>query len=190
MKTSRPRTLRLFPSAFAVVLLTLSILACEGEGEYPPSTPADAVLAMEDLLLVSGTSMFLLFEAESSPAGEIANDTESVRLAWEGVDEQSAEGTYTISLADHSVGRDSVFAADYNGYIMTGSIVLTSEVEDANSMRADLQLSHESPEEFPIRRLLLEIDGSEEVEGRLVPTGELSVNGEPVDLELMADAFD
>jgi hypothetical protein len=36
----------------------------------------------------------------------------------------------------------------------------------------------------------MELAGSEEMEGRVVPTGSLRVNGEEIDLALMAAAFE
>lgn len=170
-------------------LLALLLAGCESS-KYPEATPEDAVLAMEDVLLVSGTSMFLLFEADDADTGELSNDSESVTLSWERVDRESGSGSYTISLADHTIGAGSVFASDYNGYSMTGSIVLESQGPGRNTMQADLELAHPSPEEYPVRRLVMELAGSEELEGRLVPKGSLTVNGEAIDLALMAAAFE
>ena len=170
-------------------LLALLLFSCESS-KYPEATPEDAVLAMEDVLLVSGTSMFLLFEAEDATTGELSNDSESVTLSWEAVDRESGSGTYTITLADHTIGEESVFATDYNGYSMTGSITLESQGPGRNTMQADLELGHPAPEEYPVRRLVMELAGSEEREGRLVPQGSLKVNDEEVDLSLMAAAFE
>jgi hypothetical protein len=177
---------------YALILIGLVAFlgaSCESS-QYPEATAEDAVLAMEDVLLVSGTSMFLLFEAEDAESGELSNDSESVTLSWETVDRETGSGTYTITLTDHTIGSESIFAGDYNGYAMTGSIVLESQGPGSNEMRADLELGHDSPEEFPVRKLVMELAGSEEVEGRVVPTGSLRINGEEIDLALMAAAFE
>lgn len=173
----------------SIGLLALFFLGCDSS-RYPEATAEDAVLAMEDVLLVSGTSMFLLFEAGEAESGELSNDSESVTLAWETEDRESGSGTYTITLADHTIGADSIFAGDYNGYSMSGSIVLDSQGPGNNSMRADLELVHPSPEEFPVRKLEMELSGTEEIEGRVVPQGSLLVNGDEIDLELMSAAFE
>lgn len=178
---------------FLILLLAMTALfvgSCSESDTYPEAKPEDAVLALEDVLLVSGTSMFLLFEAENSENGEVSNDTESVKLSWENVDQEGGTGSYTITLTEHSIGEESVFASDYNGYSMTGSIVLESQGPGTNTILADLELGHSAPEEFPVRKLVMELSGSEEQEGRIVPTGSLSVNGEDVDLALMSAAFE
>lgn len=174
-----------------LLLLTGFLPGCAEESpRYPEVSNSDAVLAMEDVLLMSGTSMFLLFEAESSESGSITNDSDSLTLEWSGVDSEGGSGTYTVTLTEHTIGNESVFASDYNGYTMTGSIVLASEGPGMNTMSADLELTHESPEEFPVRRLIMELSGSEEIEGRSVPSGSLSVNDKEIDLALMSAAFD
>ncbi|MFP4427239.1 MAG: hypothetical protein ACLFPP_12355 [Spirochaetaceae bacterium] len=168
----------------------LFVTGCEESEEYPEAKPDEAVLALEDVLLVSGTSMFLLFESEGGEAGEVGNDSESVVLTWENVDQEDGSGTYTITLADHTVGEESVFASDYNGYSMTGSIVLESQGPGSNTIFADLDLLHDTPEQFPVRTLVMELSGTEEREGRIVPTGSFAVNGREIDLELMSAAFE
>ena len=182
--------LKLFTRPAAALLLLSLFAGCVGDSSrYPEISNSDAVLAMEDTLLVSGTSMFLLFDAESGESGSVGNDTESLLLEWEGVDNQAGSGTYTVTLSDHTIGEESVFASDYNGYAMSGTIVLASQGPGANTMTADLELSHQAPEEFPVRRLRMELTGSEEQEGTMVPTGSLTVNGEEIDLALMSSAF-
>jgi hypothetical protein len=173
-----------------IAILALSIAGCDEGEKYPEAQPDDAVLALEDVLLVSGTSMFLLFEAEEAEAGEVRNDSESVVLTWENVDQEGGTGTYTITVAEHAIGEESVFASDYNGYSMTGSIVLESQGSGTNTITADLDLTHASPEEFPVRKLVMELSGTEEREGSVVPTGSFEVNGREIDLALMSAAFE
>lgn len=173
-----------------MVVIVLLAAGCSEKEHYPPAGTQDAVLALEDVLLVSGTSMFLLFEAENSENGEVSNDSESVTLSWEDVDQEQGMGSYTITLTEHTVGEDSVFASDYNGYSMTGSIVLDSPGPGTNTISASLDLDHSDGEEFPVRKVVMELSGTEEQEGRVVPTGSLSVNGEDVDLALMSAAFE
>ena len=172
------------------LLVAFLLSSCAEEPKYPEATNEDAVLAMEDVLLVSGTSMFLLFEAEEAAQGEMTNDSESVRLAWENGSGENSSATYTISLAEHTIGSDSVFASDYNGYEMSGTIVLSSEGTGTNKMDADLHMSHETPDDFPVRRLVMELSGSQEEDGRVVPSGSLTINGREVDLALMSAAFE
>ena len=152
-------------------------------------TTAEAEQAMSDAMLVSALSLFLVFGAEEGSTS-VANDEGSVGVAWDdNADFTTGVGLYTITMTDYTVPTDDPFGADYNGYVLNGTVVMGSTDGISTTLKIDLATSHPDAENFPVQTIELDLEGIQESLEQM-PEGEIRINGHEMNFEDLAPAFD
>jgi len=183
-----------------VVVSALGVFSCGGddgesgtrqvaESELPEVTTAEAEQAMSDAMLVSALSLFLVFGAEDGNTN-VANDEGSVSVSWDDkADFTTGVGLYTITMTDYTVPTDDPFGADYNGYVLNGTVVMGSPDGISTTLKIDLATIHPDAETFPVQTIELDLEGIQESTEQM-PEGEIRINGHEMSFEDLAPAFD
>jgi len=159
------------------------------EAELPTVSIAEAEQAMSDAMLVSALSLFLAFNAENGDT-RVTNEAGNLTLAWDdAADFTTGVGVYTITMSDYVIPDDNPAAKEYNGYILSGTVVMGSTDGTSTTMRMDLTATHSDPENFPVRSIEVRLDGIREA-GDQLPTGQIRINGHEMNFEDLAQSLD
>lgn len=198
---------RIVTAVTAILILALGLSGCGGskgesdsggaagqtteqaaEPKLPEVTVAEAEEAMSDAMLVSALSLFLAFGAEEGDTS-VSNEDGSLTLAWgEDADFNTGVGLYTITLADYTVPADDPFGADYNGYILNGTVVMGSTDGVNSTLEMDLVTSHDDAENFPVQSIEMLLESMQN-DAEQMPTGYIRINGHDSNLEDLAKAL-
>ncbi|MEE8440521.1 MAG: hypothetical protein V3S41_02275 [Spirochaetia bacterium] len=182
-----------------IVVMALGLFGCGGsdgesgsrratEPKLPEVTVVQAEQAVSDAMLIAGLSLFLAFGAEEG-ATSVSNEEGSLTLSWdEDADFNTGAGLYTITLTDYAVPADDPFGADYNGYVLNGTVVMGSADGVSATLKLDLATSHEDSENYPVQTIDMEIEEIQN-EAEQLPTGHVRINGHEMSLEDLAQAF-
>lgn len=158
------------------------------EPEIEPITIAQAERALGDAMLASAVSLLMAFSAEPG-ALEISSPDGAVKLAWdERADLTTGVGEYTITFVSYTIPADDPFGLNYNGHVLTGTVVLGSTDGASTGITMDLTLSHAQPDEFPVKSVTVELEGYQEsnITGA---TGEIVINGQTMEFQDLTSAF-
>jgi hypothetical protein len=186
----------------AVVIMTLGLLGCGGsdgddgpgsvqsaEPTLPEVTSEEAEQAMSDAMLISALSLFLAFSAEEGDS-MVSNEEGSLSLAWDdSADFTTGIGLYTITMTNYAIPEDDPFGAEYNGYVLDGTVVMGSTDGISTTMKMDLSTSHENAESYPVQSIDLNLEGIQESADPM-PTGHIKINGHPMSFEDLARALE
>jgi hypothetical protein len=158
------------------------------EPALPKVELSQAETAVSDVMLASAVSLLLAFSAEAGST-EITSTDGAVRLSWdERADFTTGIGVYTIELDEFTIPPDDPFGLNYNGYVLTGTVVMGSEDGVSTRMEIDLRAGHAEPDRFPVRTILLELKGYQDPPAP-DPTGRILINGYDAPMEDLLGAF-
>jgi hypothetical protein len=163
----------------------------ETDAPDPPPEPqistAEAEAAVSDAMLASSFGLFLAFQAAPGSTSQ-ASDDGSLSLLWdERADFSTGAGFYTIAMNNYSVNQAEVPEGIYNGYVLTGTVVMGSDDGVSTSLQMDLELSHEDPASYPVESIEIRLEGVEDSVS--APDGVILINGEEKAFPDLADSF-
>ncbi|MCK4513766.1 MAG: hypothetical protein KAU31_00840, partial [Spirochaetaceae bacterium] len=151
----------------------------------PEVTVAEAEQAMADAMLISALSLFLAFGAEEGDTS-VSNEDGSLSLSWDDeADLMTGIGLYTITMKDYTVPSDDPFGAEYNGYVLNGTVVTGSTDGVSTTLKMDLAMSHEDSENYPVQTINMDLEGFQN-DAERVPTGHVLINGHEMNFEDLA----
>ena len=159
------------------------------EPPLPAVSIAQAEQAMSDAMLASALSLFLAFNAKQGDSS-VTNDAGTLALTWDdSADFTTGVGVYTITMTGYTMPEDNPAAADYNGYVLSGTVVMGSADGVSTTMQMDLTTTHLDSENFPVRSIEVSLDGIRET-GDQLPIGEIRINGHEMDFEDLAQSLE
>lgn len=194
---------RLTQLALLVLVASLSMLGCTERGtnsqpsagaatEQPPLpavTPDQAEQALTDAMLVSAVSLLLALGVEEGESSASSED-QRLTLSWsDDADFATGIGTYTVTMSEYAVPAKDLFASEYHGYILSGTVTLGSDDGIHQQMTFDLQTSHPDSAAYPVQSIDVTISGGT-ADGGEAPTGRVLINGHEMDLRDLGAAFE
>ena len=181
---------------FASVLI--AAVSCDRENEaaaspepepvVPEVSLAQAERALGDVMLASSVSLLLAFSAEP---GQMETGTEdgSVKLAWdESADFSTGIGVYTITFTDYDIPSDNPFGLNYNGYVLSGTVVMGSQDAVSTRMEIDVEVVHADSEINPVQSIVVSLEGYQD-SPTANPTGQILINGREMEFRDLTGAF-
>lgn len=192
MKT--PGTLHLIVTLLAL----LGIVACGGSEGGDGATSAaetmpeiDAEQAGEvisDAMLVASRALYLAI-AGPPDAGSVASRDGRLLLEWsDDADFRTGAGTYEITLDEYRIPDDDAFAPHYYGYILSGTILLSSGTGDQTSIEFGIDARHDEPGAYPARRVDVQLSGVDD-DNDPDAGGSVRVNGRAFSFDELAGSF-
>ena len=159
------------------------------EPALPEVTTAQAEQAMSDAMLVSALSLFLAFSAEEGDS-MVSNDEGSLSLSWdENADFTTGVGLYTITMTNYAIPAEDPFSTEYNGYLLSGTVVMGSTDGISTTMKMDLTTEHENSVGYPVQTISLNLTGIQAATDQL-PTGRILINGHAMSFEDLSQALE
>lgn len=183
-----------------IMVMALSLFGCGGSNgdsdsgrtsqrNLPEVTVAEAEQAMADAMLISALSLFLAFGAEEGDTS-VSNEEGSLSLSWDDdADLMTGIGLYTITMEDYTVPSDDPFGTEYNGYVLSGTVIMGSADGVSTTLEMDLAMSHEDADNYPVQTINMELEGFQN-DTEQVPTGQVLINGHEMKFEDLAQAFE
>ncbi len=183
-----------------IMVMALSLFGCDGsdgdsgsgrssQRNLPEVTVAEAEQAMSDAMLISALSLFLAFGAEEGDTS-VSNEEGSLSLSWDDeADLMTGIGLYTITMKDYTVPSDDPFGAEYNGYVLNGTVIMGSTDGISTTLEMDLGMSHEDAENYPVQTISMDLKGFQD-DAEQMPTGDIRINGHEMNFEDLAQAFE
>ncbi|MFW5815112.1 MAG: hypothetical protein ACOCWX_06645 [Spirochaetota bacterium] len=181
----------------ATMALVAALAACgsrdgAGEaagGEVMPEVDAEqAGDVISDAMLVASRALYLAI-AGSPDSGSVASRDGRLLLEWsDDADFRTGAGTYEITLDEYRIPDDDAFASHYYGYVLSGTILLSSGSGEETSIEFGLDARHEEPSSYPAQRVEVELSGVEEDDEREA-AGSVRVNGRAFSFDELASSF-
>jgi hypothetical protein len=170
-------------AAVVSAALIFSLFSCGGTATLEKVTEEQAAAAIEDVFLASGVSLFLLFSVEDPEKKEVASEDGSLVLKWDSLDMESGAGKFTIQFKEFVMEEDNMFASEFNGYMLDGKMEIDSTNPEEPRMKGRIEMSHEKPEEYPVKLVELDVKTAPGMAEGDIPEGSIKVNGHSVDVE-------
>lgn len=182
------------PSAVAtaavLIVVILALGACTAEQSAPPEFLISVEAAREALQDVQQIfrdaflrAMLGGYTANSNGADEWSPG-QTMAFRWsEGTSFATGYGRFELTLSGYSVSRQSAYAEGYDGYIVSGRLVLDTDISGAHFSLIDVELRHVDPDEYPVGAIsasiprgphgLVPATGFVTVDGRVFPASQL-----------------
>lgn len=189
MLTAFARTSAAGTTAVLIVVI-LALGACTPEQSAPPEALVSVEAAREALQDVQQVfrDAFLRAMLEGYTANSNGSDEwspgQTMAFRWsEGTSFARGSGRFELTLSGYSVSRQSAYAEGYGGYIVSGRLVLDTDISGAHFSLIDVELRHVDPDGHPVGAIsasiprgpygLVPATGFVTVDGRVFPANQL-----------------